>query len=92
MDPMMTEIEVVTCSLRYATSPIGASNWATANVLSDSLPGNVSMYTAVVPYSDGHVYFALKYWDTCGSESPAPVNAFWPHVDVFLPMVLKNLL
>jgi hypothetical protein len=80
--------DAFTTSLRYATSPIIAGNWATANVLSDTLLGNTSSYTAVVPYS-GHIYFAAKYWDTCGDESPISSNAFWPHWDVYLPLVMR---
>ncbi|MBN1934773.1 MAG: hypothetical protein JW934_08910, partial [Anaerolineae bacterium] len=79
----------VTASLRYAASAINNTNWSSATVLDDALPGSTSGYVAVVPLPGGTAYFALTT-QNAGGTSGVSNNAFWPHRDVFLPLVLRE--
>jgi hypothetical protein len=40
-------------------------------------------------YTSGAVYFALKSQNAQGDWSALSNNAFWPHRDVLLPLVLR---
>ncbi len=77
----------ITTTLRYLSSPITDLNWNSAITVTSSVIG--SSYTAVVPYSNGVVYFALKSQDTSGAWSGLSNNAFWPYHAVFLPVIRK---
>jgi parallel beta-helix repeat protein len=79
----------ITYTLCISSSPIDAENWTSATILSDSIPGSTTMYTATVPWSDGTAFFALK-WYACGDESSVSRNTFWPRWDLYLPAVFKN--
>jgi parallel beta-helix repeat protein len=81
---------VTTYTLRYSSTLVTDENWASATVITDSLSETADTYTAVVPYSGGNVFFALKYWTACGDESPVSGNVFWPSKKVYLPLVLRN--
>jgi hypothetical protein len=85
-----TPPSAVTCTLRYSSSLITDGNWAAATVITDTLPGSASKYTATVPYTGGTIYFAFTYWNACGEESLVSGNGFWPHWDVYLPLVMRN--
>jgi len=80
----------VTCTLRYSGTLISEDNWAGATLLTDTLPGSTETYTATVPYDSGIVYFALKSQNASGDWSALSNNAFWPHLDVYLPLVMRN--
>jgi hypothetical protein len=82
--------DAVTTTLRYSDTLITEANWAGALLLTDTLPGSAEIYTATVPYSDSTVYFALKSQNAEGDGSDLSNNAFWPHWDVFLPLVTKG--
>jgi len=82
--------DAVTTTLRYADAFITGANWAGASLISDTLPGATDTFTAVVPYSGGMVYFALKTQNSEGDPSALSNNAFWPSLDVFLPLVMKS--
>ena len=82
--------DAVTTTLRYADAFITGANWAGASLISDTLPGTTGTFTAVVPYSGGVVYFALKTQNSEGDPSALSNNAFWPSLDVFLPLVIKS--
>jgi len=79
---------VVTTTVRYSDAFITEANWASATVIADSLPGSTTILTAVVPYS-GTAYFAVKSQYANGVWSALSNNAFWPHWDVYLPVVLR---
>ncbi len=79
----------VTISLRYSTTLIAQANWDSASVLTSTLPGSATAFTATIPYSGGTAYFALKSQND-GGWSALSNNAFWPHRDVYLPLVLRN--
>lgn len=83
----------VTTTLRYTSALITEDNWARAVVLTDTLPGQQSRYTATLPYVEGDVYFfALKSQDEQGGWSGLSNNAIWfqPQHFVFLPLVLRG--
>jgi hypothetical protein len=78
-----------TIVLRHSNALITESNWNSATLL-DTLPGNAETYEATVSYGGGTAYFALKSENAEGGWSDLSNNAFWPHQDVFLPIVLKG--
>jgi hypothetical protein len=78
----------LTTTLRYATSPITAGNWNSAALLTGTLAGSANTYIASLPYSGGIIYFALKTTGA-GGESGLSNNAFWPHKDIYLPLIFK---
>jgi len=82
--------DALTTMLRYGDTLITEANWASASLLTDTLPGSAETYTATVPYDSGTVYFALKYQNGEGFWSALSNNTFWPHWDVFLPLVTKG--
>ena len=75
-------------TLRYSSTPITEANWAGAALLTNTLPGNASAYTATVPYTGGTVYLALKSQNAGGWSAPSN-NAFWPRYAVYLPLVRR---
>ena len=81
--------DAITTTLRYSGDPITAANWDSALLLVNALPGSTEVYTAVVPYGGGTIYFALRT-QGAGGLSDVSNNAFWPHLDVRLPLVLKD--
>lgn len=78
----------VTTTLRYSYTFITETNWTVATVLTSTLPGSQDIYTATVPYAGGTVYFALKTQDVQGAWSGLSNNAFWPHLNLFMPLIL----
>ena len=78
----------LTTTLRYSTSPITPGNWNSATLLTNALSGSADTYLAVIPYSGGTVYFALKTKGV-GGESALSNIAFWPFKNVYLPLIFK---
>jgi hypothetical protein len=81
--------DAITATLRYSGTLVAESGWDSATLLADTLPGDTEVYTAVVPYVGETVYFALRTWGT-GGQSDLSNNAFWPSIDVCLPLVLGD--
>jgi hypothetical protein len=79
----------VTTTLCYSTARIVEANWSSAILLTNTLPGGQSTYTASMPYAGGTVYFALKTQDVAGESSDLSNSAFWPRKAVYLPAVLR---
>jgi hypothetical protein len=79
----------ITDTLRYSTSVIMEANWASATLLTNSLPGPADNFTASVPYTGGTVYFALKAQNIEGVYSALSNNAFWPDQDLYLPLLRR---
>jgi hypothetical protein len=77
-----------TIALRYSHSPISEANWEAAALLG-TVSGSAESLTAAVPYWEGTFYFALKSQNADGVWSGLSNNAFWPHQDVFLPLVQR---
>jgi hypothetical protein len=78
----------VTSTLRYSDVPIALANWGTSTLLTDTLTGTASIYTAVLSYEGGTVYFGHRSHNEGGTSGLSNL-AFWPHYDVFLPAVLR---
>jgi hypothetical protein len=81
--------EALTTTLRYDDALLTEGTWSSSTILTDSLPGGIDAYTATVPYEGGTVYFALRS-ENQGGVSGLSNNAFWPHWDVLLPIVLRE--
>lgn len=78
-----------TVAIRYAGALIQSSSWESAIVLDDSISGSEGTYTAILPYTDGTVYFALKSQNSQGEWSPLSNNAFWPVLNGYLPHIRR---
>jgi hypothetical protein len=82
--------DAATTTLRYANALITTeTDWDSATPLA-SLSGTAETYTAVVPYSSGTVYFALKTQNAGGDWSSLSNNAFWPQRNVYLPLICRQ--
>jgi parallel beta-helix repeat protein len=82
----------VTYTLRYSDTLISENNWAgvlTVAVPFTATPGSTEWLTAPVAYSGSTVYFALKSQNVGGDWSALSNNAFWPHHDVWLPLITR---
>ncbi len=81
----------MTTTVRYSTTPITVDNWASAMVVTNTLPGSSDSLTAEVSFfSNGIVYFALKFQTDSGAWSPLSNVTFWPSRDVYLPIILRG--
>ncbi|MBN2004522.1 MAG: hypothetical protein JXA21_14295 [Anaerolineae bacterium] len=84
----------ITYTLRYSSALITDANWDGAVAVSvpftASLPGSAEQLDVVIPYAGGIIYFALKSQNAQGSFSPLSNNAWWPHHELFLPLVCRN--
>jgi len=79
----------VTTTLRYSGTLITEANWTSAFLLTNTLSGTAQTYTATVTYTSGMAYFALKSQNAEGGLSALSNNAFWPHQDICLPLVMR---
>lgn len=79
----------LTDTLRYSGALITEAHWASAPLLTNTLSGTANIFTATVPYTSGVVYFALKSQNAEGAFSALSNNAFWPHLDLYLPLVRR---
>jgi hypothetical protein len=79
----------VTTALRYAYTPLTDDTWGSAVLIADTLPGSADTLTAGLSYSGGVVYFALKSQTANGGWTALSNNAFWPHQDVYLPVISR---
>jgi hypothetical protein len=77
----------LTTTLRYSRTLITEMNWNGAPLFG-SISGAANVYTGAVPYTNGSVYFALKSDNAAGSSALSN-NAFWPHLDVYLPLIRR---
>ena len=57
--------------------------------MTNALSGTAVSYTATVPYVSGTIYFALKTQNNAAEWTDLSNNAFWPHLDVYLPLIRK---
>lgn len=78
---------VVTTTVRYAVQPITAANWDAA--LDFATGGVLDTATHTIAYGSGTRYFAVKTHNE-GGWSALSNLAFWPHYDVYLPLVLRR--
>lgn len=82
--------DAITTTLRYSRAIITAANWPVASPLTDTLPGDAEVFTAVVPFDGDTIYFALKSHNTEGGWSDLSNNTFWPQLRIFLPFMVKD--
>ncbi|MDY7042386.1 MAG: hypothetical protein SVX38_16140, partial [Chloroflexota bacterium] len=82
--------DAVTTTLRYSGTLITQANWDASSLITNTLSGGVEAFTATVPYGGDTVYFAHRAQNAAGDWSDVSNNAFWPHRDVYLPLVTKN--
>ena len=67
-----------------------STNWTSAAIITDALPGTAETFTATIPYEGGSTFFALKVQAGNGVWSELSNNAFWPRWDVYLPLTLRD--
>ena len=80
----------VATTLRYSGAWITEENWGAAHLLTDALDGDVSAFTAAVPYSGDPIYFAHRWQNAAGAWSGLSNNAFWPSFPLYLPLMLRH--
>jgi hypothetical protein len=80
----------MTTTVRYSRTLITADNWASAMLVTDTLPGGTDSLTADVSFPGGSAYFALKFQTDSGAWSPLSNVAFWPSRDVYLSIILRS--
>ena len=84
----------ITYTLRYSGTLISDTNWDSAVAIAvpftASAPGSTEWLTTSVPYTGGSACFALKSQNGAGDWSALSNNGFWPHLDVYLPLVLRG--
>jgi hypothetical protein len=85
-----TPPDAVTTTLRYSGGFITEADWATAPLITDTLPGGAETFTALVPYTGGTLYYAHKSQNTEGEFSDVSNNAVWPSRDTYLPLVMRG--
>jgi hypothetical protein len=81
--------DAITATLRYSETLIAGSGWDSAALLTDTLPAAAETYMVVVPYTGETVYFALRTLGA-GGQSDLSNNAFWPAIDIHLPLVSRD--
>ncbi|CAG0926811.1 hypothetical protein TFLX_00214 [Thermoflexales bacterium] len=79
----------LTTTLRYSGTLITTAHWNEATLLTTTLSGTASGFTATVPYQVGMIYFALKAQNETGWSALSNI-AFWPQQFVYLPVIFKN--
>ena len=86
--------DAVTYTLRYSDTLISEVNWDSAVGVTvpftASTPGTTEWLIAPVSHTGGTAYFALKSQNAEGNGSGLSNNAFWPHWDVYLPLVTRD--
>ncbi len=86
--------DAVTYTMRHNDTHIDDTNWDSAVTITvpftASASGSTEWLTTQVPYAGGTAYFALKSRNAGGGWSAVSNNAFWPHLDVYLPLVLRS--
>ena len=80
----------LTSTLRYSHTRITISNWPSATLLTNTLPYSNETFVATIPHSGGIAYFAHRAQNSEGRWSALSNNAFWPSVELYLPLVMRN--
>ena len=84
----------VTYTLRCSDTLLTLANWGDAPIITvpftASAPGSSEWLVTPVDYTGGTLYFALKSQNSEGAWSALSNNAFWPHWDMYLPLVMKD--
>jgi parallel beta-helix repeat protein len=84
----------ITYTLCNSAAVLTAANWDDAQVIivpfTASAPGSSEWLTTLVDYTGDILYFALKSQNSVGTWSDLSNNAFWPHLDLYLPLVMRD--
>ena len=84
----------VTYTLRSNNTRLTTTNWSDASIVTvpftASEPGSSEWLTTPVDYTGGTLYLALKHQNAEGAWSALSNNAFWPHSDIYLPLIMKS--
>jgi hypothetical protein len=87
-------IAAVTYTLRSSDTLLTTANWDEAPTIAvpftASEPGSSEWLTTSVDYAGGTLYLALKSQNSAGIWSELSNNAFWPRMDVHLPLIGKD--
>ena len=87
-------VAAVTYTLRSSHTLLTAANWSDAPTVTApftaSEPGNSEWLTTPVDYTGDTLYLALKSQNSEGAWSELSNNAFWPHWDIYLPLVVRD--
>lgn len=75
--------------VKGAIEPITAANWDSHNQIGPELPGTASGASVTIDSVNGVGYFAIKYRNAGGVLSEISNPAFWPRLEVFLPLVRR---
>ena len=82
-------VDAITTTLRYSDAFIAEVDWASSQLLTDTLPGEAGSFSVTFPFEGGSVFFALKTQNAAGDWSDLSNNAFWPAQSVWLPAVIR---
>lgn len=86
-------VRAITYTLGYGDARITTDNWGGVSTFTlpfiVSSPGSAESFTVSLPYTGNTVYLALKSQNAEGSWSALSNNTFWPHQDIFLPLILR---
>jgi hypothetical protein len=84
----------ITYTMRNSDALLTAANWDDAPIIivpfTASAPGSSEWLTTSVDYAGGILHFALKAQNSAGFWSGLSNNAFWPHLDLYLPLVMRD--
>ncbi len=75
--------------VKGAIEPITAANWDSHNQIGPELPGTASSASVSIDSVNGVGYFAIKYRNAEGMLSEISNPAFWPRLEVFVPLVRR---
>ncbi len=81
-------VEAVTIALRYARTPLNATNWSSAIPLA-TLPGDATLCTATLPHTGGTLYFGHRSQGESGLWSEV-AGTFWPALRLYLPLITRD--
>lgn len=75
-------------TLVTSPTPIDEETWASATVLTGSLPASNTQVVATVPFDGRSIYLAARY-TACGDISVISNNVSWPIRYTYLPLVSR---
>lgn len=82
--------DAVTTTVRYATAPITAENWAAATLLATGPAGELTTATVALPHNGSTYFFAVRTQNENGLWSPLSNSEFWPRQESYLPLIYRR--
>ena len=87
-------LDAVTYTLRSSDVYLTEANWNDAVVIpvpfNASVPSSIEQLSTRLDYPEDAVYLALKSQNNKGNWSELSNIAFWPHQEVYLPLIIKQ--